>query len=416
MSEIIVVPHGPLYGNVRISGSKNSSLPILAASLLADSPSIIHDLPNLTDMENMAMIIQSLGGQADIKAQDCYLFTPNIITHEAPYDLVKSLRASFLVAGPLLARAGKFKLPLPGGCPIGSRPVDLHLKGFSSLGAIITINQGYAEAYAENLRGAGVYLDFPSVGATENILMAACLADGQTIIENAATEPEISDLANYLCRMGAEIRGAGTDTIKITGVKTLHGAEHTVIPDRIEAGTYMTAAAVTRGVVTVHNIVPEHQKPLMAKLRETGVVITEKDNCITVDGRGMFHCAEIKTLPFPGFPTDMQSQVCSLLTVTEGTSLITETVFENRFMYVPELCRMGADIKLEGRTAVIRGKDKLSGTSVTATDLRAGASLVLAALAAEGETRISGAEHIKRGYDSLPLKFNSLGAEMSWLN
>ena len=411
--QYIVTAKGPLKGCVRADGSKNAALPIITATLLASSPCVLCNVPLLTDVNAMLEIITSLGGSVSaLHSREIKIDTQNINTFCAPYESVSRLRASFLVSGPLLARFGSAKIPLPGGCPIGSRPIDLHLKGLAALGATIQKGHGYIEAHADRLYGAKIYLDFPSVGATENILMAACLADGQTVIENAAAEPEIVDLADFLNSMGAHIAGAGSDTLTIDGVDELSGTRYRVIPDRIEAGTFMTAAAVTRGCITVTNVVPAHLKPLSAKLREMGVSITEYEHEIYVDASAELCPADIKTLPFPGFPTDMQAQLCSLLSVVPGTAIITETIFENRFMHAAELQRMGADIKTEGRTAVICGKPHLTGARVSASDLRAGAALILAGLAAGGQTVIDGTEHIRRGYADLPRKLRQLGADI----
>ncbi len=413
MSEIILRPRGALSGKVRISGAKNAALPILAATLLSTAPSTIHEVPPLSDIRNMLEILRKMGSRISFLSEDSLQIQNSAIqSFEAAYADTGRLRASFLVAGPLLARYGKCKIALPGGCKIGTRPIDLHLKGFTALGASLTLSHGFVEATADRLRGARIYLDFPSVGATENIMMAACLADGQTIIENAATEPEITDLATFLGRMGAEVRGAGTDTIKITGKPSLSGAEHAIIPDRIEAGTFMVAAAITHGRVKIENVVPEHVKPLVAKLREMGVQIEETATSCMVEAGAELFPTDIKTLPFPGFPTDMQSQLCALMSVTNGTGIITETVFENRFMHVDELKRMGADIKIEGSTAIVKGTPRLTGTRVAATDLRAGAALVLAGLCAEGETIVCDADHIFRGYAALPEKLRALGADI----
>lgn len=413
MSEFIVRPRGPLRGTVRIDGSKNAALPILAASLLASSPSVLHDIPPLSDIANMLEILQKLGCEIRrFSGNSMEISANNIKNQEAAYEDTGRLRASFLIAGPLLARFGKCRIALPGGCKIGTRPVDLHLKGFSALGATVNIRHGYVEAECGRLHGADIYLDFPSVGATENLMMAACLAEGQTVIENAAAEPEIADLAAYLCQMGARVEGAGTDTVKINGVPSLSGAEHIVIPDRIEAGTFMIAAAITGGQAEIQNMIPEHVKPLTAKLREMGINIHEAASSALVEAGEELFPTDIKTLPFPGFPTDMQSQLCALMTRASGTGIITETVFENRFMHVNELKRMGADITIEGRTAIVRGRSPLLGTRVAATDLRAGAALVLAGLAAEGETRIMEADHIFRGYARFPEKLRQLGADV----
>ncbi len=413
MSSLIIRPKGPLYGSVRISGSKNAALPILAATLLTDKPTVIYDVPPLSDTANMLEILRKLGSNIHYTGKESFAITnDNIKNPEAEYEDTGRLRASFLIAGPLLAKYQKCRIALPGGCKIGSRPIDLHLKGFSSLGAAVSLNHGIVELCAPRLRGASIYLDFPSVGATENIMMAATLADGITVIENAAVEPEITDLANFLNRMGACVRGAGTDTVKITGVPFLNGAVHTIIPDRIEAGTFMVAAAISGGRIKLENVVPEHLKPLSAKMREMGISVLESDTSILTEAAEELFPTDIKTLPFPGFPTDMQSQLCALMSVSRGTSIITETVFENRFMHVEELKRMGADITIEGRAAIVKGKPHLMGTKVTATDLRAGAALVLAGLCAEGETHIGDAEHIFRGYANLEEKLRILGAEI----
>lgn len=411
--KIVIANSPPLSGTVKVSGAKNSALPILAACLLVDGESIIEDIPPLQDVLNMREIIKELG--ADISFIDnerIKVDASDIKNYIAPYELVSKLRASFLVMGPLLARIGRTRISLPGGCAIGTRPIDLHLKGFTAMGAEINQGHGYVEATAKKLKGTKIYLDFPSVGATENILMAACLAEGQTIIENAAVEPEIVDLANFLINMGANIKGAGTDTIRIEGVSSLKGCNHTIIPDRIEAGTFMVAAAITKGNVRIENVMPDHLKPISAKMREIGIDVVEDDTAMIVKGKDLYKPSDIKTLPFPGFPTDMQAQFMSLMSTIQGTSMIIETIFENRFMHVSELKRMGANIKIEGRTAVLEGVKKLTGAQVKATDLRAGAALVLAGLTAEGETVIDDIEHIDRGYYELEKKLMSLGAKI----
>lgn len=416
VSKYIITEGRPLKGKVRISGAKNSVLPIIAASLLADSSSVIDEIPYLNDVRIMCELVKSLGASVTVsESKDRLIVDPLGITNTiAPYELVNKMRASFLVMGPLLAKTGEAKISLPGGCAIGSRPVDLHLKGFTAMGAEITQGHGYIEAKIRGrLKGSNIYLDFPSVGATENLLMAAALADGQTVLENAATEPEIVDLATYLTMMGADVKGAGTDTIKINGVDSLKGVAHTIIPDRIEAGTFMIAAAITGGDVLVDNVVPEHLKPVSAKLREAGVEVAEEISSIHVMAGSRLKAVDIKTHPYPGFPTDMQSQMTSLMSKAEGTSMVIETIFENRFMHVSELKRMGANIKVEGRTAVIEGEKSLMGAKVCATDLRAGAALVLAGLAAEGVTEISDIEHIDRGYMKLEEKLKGLGASVS---
>lgn len=414
VSKLIICEGRPLKGRVRVSGAKNSVLPIIAASMLTDGRSVIDESPYLNDVRIMCDLVKSLGATVNISNNQSKLEIncSSLINTTAPYELVNKMRASFLVAGPLLARAGYVRISLPGGCAIGSRPVDLHLKGFMALGANITQGHGYIEARRNGrLKGGKVYLDFPSVGATENIMMAAALAEGSTTIENAAIEPEIVDLATFLTSMGADIKGAGTDTIKISGVRDLKGASHAVIPDRIEAGTYMVAAAITGGDVVVENVVTDHLKPIVAKLREAGAEVSEELTSIRVRG-GNLNAIDIKTHPYPGFPTDMQSQMTSLLSVACGTSIVIETIFENRFMHVCELKRMGANIKLEGRSAIIEGCKKLTGTKVRATDLRAGAALILAGLSAEGKTEILDIEHIDRGYIKIDEKLKGLGASI----
>ena len=416
MEKLIIKGGHPLRGRVKISGAKNAVLPIIAATLLGQvQPSRLDEVPALDDVETIAEVIQSLGVKArfDAAANQFWVDSADITEYEAPYDLVRKMRASFLIMGPLLARCGRAKISLPGGCAIGTRPIDLHLKGFEALGAEIEIGHGYIDAKApKGLKGARIYLDFPSVGATENIIMAASMAAGQTVLENPAQEPEIIDLANFLNVMGAKIRGAGTNVIKIEGVKKLTGAAYTVIPDRIEAGTYMVAAAMTRGDVYIENAISEHLKPVIAKLKEAGVEIEEHVDGIRVRCDGLTQAVDIKTMPYPGFPTDMQAQFMAMLAVSEGTGMVTETVFENRFMHVDELKRMGANIKIDGRTSVVEGVGALTGCQVKATDLRAGAAMVLAGLIAEGETQIGYIHHIDRGYDHLVPKLVALGADI----
>lgn len=414
MSRFIITAGRPLKGKVRISGAKNSVLPIIAASLLTDGKSVIEEIPYLNDVRIMCELIESLGAKVELSDDRMRLGINcgSLSNATAPYELVNKLRASFLVMGPLLARTGSTRISLPGGCAIGSRPVDLHLKGFTAMGAVITQGHGYIEARARSrLSGAKIYLDFPSVGATENIMMAGALAQGQTTIENAAIEPEVVDLATYLTSMGADIKGAGTDTIKINGVRELSAANHAVIPDRIEAGTFMVAAAITGGDVVIENVVPDHLKPVSAKLKEAGIEISEELTSIHVQA-GELKAVDIKTHPYPGFPTDMQSQMTSLLSRACGTSMVIETIFENRFMHISELKRMGANIKVEGRSAIIEGCERLTGAQVKATDLRAGAALVIAGLAAEGCTEITDIEHIERGYMNMENKLASLGASI----
>lgn len=413
MEKLVIKGGRPLHGRVRVSSAKNAVLPIIVATLLPDSPATIIDAPNLEDVRTISSVIESLGGSVIHKGNEMIFDTSMITKTEASYDLMSRMRASFLVMGPLLAKKRHAKIALPGGCMIGSRPIDLHLKAFEAMGAEITIGNGFVEALAPNgLKGATIYLDFPSVGATENILMAAVLAEGKTIIENAAEEPEIVDLVTFLSSMGANIKGAGTNVIRIEGVKHLYGASHTVIPDRIEAGTFIIAAAMVGGDVVIENVLTEHLKPLLAKLSEAGVVVEKEIDSVHIISQGRIKSADIKTLPYPGFPTDLQAQFMAMMTVGDGVSTITETVFENRFMHVGELCRMGADIRVEGRKAIVRGVPFLQGAFVRATDLRAGAALVLAGLAAHGVTEIGDLHHIDRGYDHLVEKLRGLGADI----
>lgn len=415
MEKLIIHGGNRLTGTVKISGAKNAVLPLIAAGLLGTTPSLLDEVPDLEDVRTFSEVLAHLGVAAehDPGKHTLAIDSTNITSHEAPYEFVRKMRASFLVMGPLLARLGKAKISLPGGCAIGTRPIDLHLKGFEALGAEIEIGHGYIEASAPcGLTGARIYLDFPSVGATENIIMAASMAKGQTIIENPAHEPEIVDLANYLNVMGANIRGAGTNVIKIEGVTELKGTNYTVIPDRIEAGTYMVAAAMTGGDVWIENALTEHLKPVVAKLKEAGANIQEDINGVRVWGDGKLRAIDIKTLPYPGFPTDMQAQFMAMATIAHGTSVVSETVFENRFMHVDELKRMGACIKIEGRSAVVEGVPRLTGCPVKATDLRAGAAMVLAGLVAEGKTEVGYIHHIDRGYDQLVNKLRGIGAEI----
>ena len=416
MEKLIIHGGRPLKGRVKISGAKNAVLPIIAATLLGqESASVLDEVPALEDVHTITEVLKKLGVKADFDESKHQLRVDSTVigSCEAPYDLVRKMRASFLIMGPLLARSGQAKISLPGGCAIGTRPIDLHLKGFEALGAEIKIGHGFIEATApDGLKGTKIYLDFPSVGATENILMAASMAEGVTILENPAQEPEIVDLANYLNVMGAKIRGAGTNVIKIEGVPKLVGRDYTIIPDRIEAGTYMVAAAMTQGDVYIENAISEHLKPVIAKLKEAGVTIEEDVDGIRVACDKRTKAVDIKTMPYPGFPTDMQAQFMAMLAISEGTGLVTETVFENRFMHVDELKRMGANIKIDGRTSVVEGVDTLTGCQVKATDLRAGAAMVLAGLVAEGETQVGYLHHIDRGYDNLVDKLVGLGADI----
>ncbi|WP_182914685.1 UDP-N-acetylglucosamine 1-carboxyvinyltransferase [Paenibacillus thiaminolyticus] len=414
MSKFIVRGGKRLTGTVRVSGAKNSVLPIIAASLLGEhGVSVICDAPPLDDVKTIHHVLEKLGANLTYSNETIRVNAEHLHSYEAPYELVRKMRASFLVMGPLLARAGQARISLPGGCAIGTRPIDQHLKGFEAMGAQIGLGQGYIEAKVNGrLKGAKIYLDVASVGATENIMMAATLAEGTTTIENAAREPEIVDLANYLNKMGAKVRGAGTGVIRIEGVEQLHGAEHTVIPDRVEAGTYMVAAAMTGGDVYVEGAIADHLGPVIAKMEEMGVQIEPDENGIRVRADRPLKAVDVKTLPYPGFPTDMQSQIMALLLVAEGTSVVTETVFENRFMHVDEFSLMSANIKVDGRTAVVTGGAKLVGAKVCATDLRAGAALICAGLVAEGTTEVSGVQHIDRGYVNIAEKLSALGADI----
>ena len=408
MAKIIVKKSNPLKGSVRIDGAKNAVLPIIAATLLAKGKSVLREVPNLKDVHVISDLLRHLGAEVEYKGTTLTVDATNLTTYDAPYELVRKMRASFLVMGPLLARFNQTKISMPGGCAIGTRPIDLHLKGFKALGADVIMDHGFVEAKTEKLVGSKLYLDFPSVGATENIMMAAVLAEGTTIIENAAEEPEIVDLANFLNEMGADVKGAGTNTIRIKGVKELTATEHDVIPDRIEAATFMVAAAMTKGDITVENVILEHLKPVTAKLREAGCEVIEMDNSIRVIGPEKLKAIDIKTLPHPGFPTDVQAQFMAMLTVSKGTGV----VIENRFMHVAEFNRMGANIKIEGRTAIVEGVDKLYGAKVNATDLRAGAALILCGLIAEGETEIGEIYHIQRGYVDIDKKITALGGNI----
>lgn len=413
MEKLIIRGGRPLHGHVRVSSAKNAVLPIIVATLLPDSPSTIIDAPHLEDVKTICSVIESLGGNILLRDNAMIFDTTTVDKTEASYELMSRMRASFLIMGPLLAKKRHAKIALPGGCMIGSRPIDLHLKAFEAMGAKVTVGNGYVEASVpEGLKGATIYLDFPSVGATENILMAAAVADGKTIIENAAEEPEIVDLVTFLNSMGANIKGAGTNVIRVEGVKHLYGASHTVIPDRIEAGTFIIAAAMAGGDVVVDNVLSEHLKPLLAKLGEAGVKVIKDIDSVRVISDGHIHSTDIKTLPYPGFPTDLQAQFMAMMTMGDGTSTVTETVFENRFMHVGELRRMGANIEVEGRKAIVHGVPFLQGAFVRATDLRAGAALVLAGLAAHGITEVGDLRHIDRGYDHLVEKLRGLGADI----
>lgn len=404
---------GPLTGEVVISGAKNSVLKLMAASILAEEKCIIENVPDLQDVRVMADILRALGMQVEWVKTNVLEITPAVdLKTEPPYDLVQRMRASIVTMGPLLARAGKARLAQPGGCAIGERKIDLHLKGFAALGVEVKQSHGCVEGVSNGLVGASIYLDFPSVGATENIMMAAILAEGTTIIENPAKEPELIDLANFLNKLGGNVKGAGTDTIRIKGVKKLGGTTHSVLPDRIEAGTFMVAAAVAGGDVMVKNVMPNHLKAITAKLIESGAEVEVLDESIHVKSTGVLKAIDIKTLPFPGFPTDMQAQFMALNTVAVGVATITETIFENRFMHATEFSLMGANIKVEGHSAIVQGGTPLEGANVKATDLRAGAALVIAALVADGPTTIHNIYHIDRGYDLFEEKLRGLGVQI----
>lgn len=416
MAKFLVQKSAPLKGEVTISGAKNAVLPIMAAALLTEEKCTIMETPALRDVDVMCQLLESLGSVVTSRLEDniVEIESRDITEYEAPFELVKKMRASILVIAPLLVRTGRAAIPLPGGCAIGKRPIELHLKGLRALGVEIKENsgdQGLLEAKATKLTGSEIYLDFPSVGATEVIIMAAALAEGTTVVENAAQEPEIVDLANFLNRMGARIKGAGTDTIKIEGVEKLHGVTHSVIPDRIEAGTFMVASVITRGNILIRNVVPDHVKAITAKLKECGAEIYMEEEGMVVRGDvNPIVSTDVKTLPYPGFPTDLQSPFMALLAVSKGPSVVIETVFENRFMHVSEFNRMGANIKTEGNCAIIPGGKQLQGAQVVATDLRAGAAVILTGLVAEGTTEVSDIYHIDRGYEKFVDKFRGLGA------
>lgn len=413
MAKILVKQSPPLQGKVRISGAKNAALPILAASILSTEDVYLEDVPELKDVEIMCEVLRSLGVKVEKTGKNTLVINGRGLNNcVTDYNLMNKMRASFLVMGPLLARMGRTVNSLPGGCNIGSRPIDLHLKGFNLLGAKVTEDEATISAVAEELQGTTIYLDFPSVGATENIMMAATLAKGETYIENAAMEPEIVDLSNFLRKMGAKVQGAGTSTIRIKGVDELKGARHQIIPDRIEAGTFMVAAAMTGGNVLVENVISSHMKPVIAKLIESGAEVIEDEESVRVIGGKDLKPIKIKTLPYPGFPTDMQAQFMALMTKLKGENIVLETVFENRFMHANELVKMGANINCEDREAVIIGGTPLKGAKVKATDLRAGAALILAGLTAQGTTEIGDIFHIDRGYEDIEMKFRNLGANI----
>jgi UDP-N-acetylglucosamine 1-carboxyvinyltransferase len=414
LEKIIVRGGQRLSGSIKVEGAKNAVLPVIAASLLAsDGKSVIRDVPTLSDVYTIIEVLRSLNAVVEFKNNTITVDASRELKIEAPFEYVRKMRASVLVMGSLLARNGRARVALPGGCAIGSRPIDQHLKGFEAMGATVKVGNGFIEAEAVNgLHGAKIYLDFPSVGATENIMMAAVLAKGTTVLENVAKEPEIVDLANFLNKMGAKVRGAGTGTIKIEGVEVLFGADHNIIPDRVEAGTFMVASALTGGNVLVKGAIPEHLSSLIAKMEEMGVTIIEEEDGLRVIGPDQLKAVDIKTMPHPGFPTDMQSQMMALLLRAQGTSMITETVFENRFMHVEEFRRMNANIKIDGRSVIVNGPSDLQGAEVAATDLRAAASLILTGLVAEGVTRVTELYHLDRGYVDFHQKLASLGADI----
>ena len=401
-----------LEGSVTISGAKNAALPILLSSLLTDGANSYTNVPQLKDIETTLLLLEQLGADVSVKDETVRIDANGLDRFEAPYDLVRKMRASILVLGPLLARLKRARVSLPGGCAIGARPINIHLKGLTQMGAAVQLHHGYVEVEAGQLKGADIYLDIPTVTGTENLMMAASLAEGDSTLRNAAREPEIVALADTLNQMGAEIRGAGTAVIKIRGVPELKPATVSVIPDRIETGTFMVAAALTGGRVTLENCEPEHLGALTDKLRQSGVQIDIQGSSVTVTGSGSIISSDVKTQPYPGFPTDMQAQFMVLMSIADGMSVITENIFENRFIHVSELRRMGADIQVSGNTAVVRGVTHLSGAPVMATDLRASASLILAGLVAEGETVVSRVYHLDRGYHQIEKKFAGLGASI----
>lgn len=413
MEKYIIRGGNKLQGEVSISGAKNAAVAILPAVILSDEPCIIENVPNISDIDITIKILLSMGAEVTMLNKSTLRIDPRRVhTPCVEYDLAKNMRASYYFLGSLLGKVGKARVSMPGGCDLGARPVDQHLKGFSSLGAECSVDHGMIHAQADKLVGAHIYFDMVTVGATINVMLAAVKADGLTVIENAAKEPHIVDLANFLNSMGADIMGAGTDVIKIKGVKALHGTQYSIIPDQIEAGTYMVAAAATNGNVLIKNVIPKHLESITAKLQKIGVRVEEYDDSVRVIGTGRLTKTNVKTLPHPGFPTDMQPQITTLLTLAEGTSIVTESIFDNRFKYVDQLRRMGADISVDGRVAVIEGTGRLMGAPVRATDLRAGVALVIAGLAAVGTTEVEDIYHVERGYEDLEKKLRSLGADI----
>lgn len=413
MDKIVIRGGRPLRGEVQVDGAKNAALPILLAALLTPERCTFRNVPQVVDVRTTLRLLHDLGATVHQEGDTVQIEAARLARLEASYELVKTMRASFLVLGPLLARFRHARVSTPGGCAIGGRPVNLHIEGLRRLGADVELEQGYVAAHAEELRGNKILLDFPSVGATEHLMMVGTLARGTTTIENAAREPEVVDLARALSSMGAKITGAGEDVITIEGVAQLHGTDYSVIPDRIEAGTFMIAAAMTRGDIDVRGARPDHLEPLILKLREMGASVHEHADGVRVIGHGRLRSVDVKTMPYPGFPTDLQAQIMAALTIAQGSSVISETIFENRFMHVYELIRMGADIKVEGHNALVRGVERLGGAPVMATDLRASVSLILAGLAAEGATEVSRVYHLDRGYAGIEKKLSALGAEIT---
>lgn len=412
MEKIVIDGGTPLNGEVALSGSKNAALPILSACLLTGGWHTLQNIPILRDIRTIKEILSKLGVAFEESNQALRVNADNLDSFVAPYQLVKTMRASILVLGPLLSRLGKARISLPGGCAIGARPIDLHLKGLSAMGVNINLEHGYVVATAEKIRGADIFFDIPTVTGTENLMMAAVRAEGTTVLNNAAKEPEVVDLADMLKRMGAQIEGAGTDTVTIVGVRELRPVAHTIIPDRIEAGTFMAAAAITKGRVRIKRCRADDLEAVMEKLQDSGLEIEKRGEDLVVTGRDRIHSVDVKTMPFPGFPTDMQAQFMALMCIADGSSMIRETIFENRFMHVSELRRMGADIEINGAQALVRGRSNLSGAQVMATDLRASACLVLAGLAAEGRTEIARVYHLDRGYHNLDGKLSQLGSKI----
>jgi UDP-N-acetylglucosamine 1-carboxyvinyltransferase len=411
VDKIVINGGKPLHGNVQISGAKNAALPVLASALLTGGTNTFHNIPDLMDIKTIKKLLCSMGAQIEGE-ETVKINVDKIINHTASYDLVKTMRASILVLGPLVARAGVARVSLPGGCAIGARPVNLHLKALEDMGAHVELKSGYIEAKAKKLKGAEIYFDLTTVTGTENIMMAATLAQGTTTLNNAAREPEVVNLADVLKSMGAKISGAGTDVITIKGVTSLKPTESAIIPDRIEAGTFMIAAGMTRGEINVMGCNPHHLEALINKLKDTGMKISAIKNGLKVSAGEKINSVDVKTVPYPGFPTDLQAQIMAYMSIGSGLSVISETVFENRFMHVSELVRMGADIVIQGGNAIVRGVPQLHGAQTMATDLRASASLVLAALVAEGTTEISRVYHIDRGYQTIEKKFSALGADI----